>query len=105
VAPTILGFLGIEPPRPLEGQSLCAVLEGGEPEARPHFTLGYHDHVFSRDEEYAMMSRNDGTEARLYDLREDPGMYKDVAGKLPGVVRRMFDDYVIEDAGGPLPRY
>ncbi|MBA2783549.1 MAG: sulfatase, partial [Rubrobacteraceae bacterium] len=65
----------------------------------------YHDHVFTRDEEYAMISRNDGTEARLYDLREDPGMHKDVAGKLPDVARRMFDDYVIEDAGGPLPRY
>jgi hypothetical protein len=52
-----------------------------------------------------MMSRNDGTEARLYDLREDPGMYEDIAGVLPDVTRRMFDDYVLEDAGGPLPRY
>jgi arylsulfatase A-like enzyme len=105
VAPTILGFLGIEPPQPLDGQDLSVMLEGGEPKARPHSTLGYHDHVFTRDEEYAMISRNDGTEARLYDLREDPGMYKDVAGKLPDVARRMFDDYVLEDAGGPLPRY
>jgi arylsulfatase A-like enzyme len=105
VAPTILGFLGIEPPRPLDGQDLSVMLEGGEPEARPHFTLGYHDHVFARDEEYAMMSRNDGTEARLYDLREDPGMYQDVAGDRPDVARRMYDDYVLKDAGGPLPRY
>ena len=105
VAPTILGFLGIEPPQPLDGQDLSVMLEGGEPEARPHFTLGYHDHVFTRDEKYAMMSRNDGTEARLYDLREDSGMYKDVAKDLPDIARRMFDDYVLEDAGGPLPRY
>jgi arylsulfatase A-like enzyme len=105
VAPTILGFLGIEPPQPLDGQDLSVMLEGGEPEARPHFTLGYHDHVFTRDEDYAMMSRNDGTEVRLYDLREDPGMYEDVAGDLPDIARRMFDDYVLEDAGGPLPRY
>ena len=66
-------------------RTLSVMLEGGEPEARPHFTLGYHDHVFTRDEEYAMMSRNDGTEARLYDLREDPGMYEDVAGDLPDI--------------------
>ena len=105
VAPTILGFLGIEPQQELEGQDLSVMLEGGEPEARPHFTLGYHDHVFTRDEKYAMISRNDGSEARLYDLREDPGMYEDVAGDLPDVARRMFDDYVLEDAGGPLPRY
>ena len=105
VAPTILGFLGFEPPQPLDGQDLSVMLKGGEPEARPHFTLGYHDHVFTRDEEYAMISRNDGTEARLYDLREDPGMYEDVAGDHPDTARRMFDDYVLEDAGGPLPRY
>ena len=105
VAPTVLGFLGIEPPQPLDGQDLSVMLKGGEPEARPHFTLGYHDHVFTRDEEYAMISRNDGTEARLYDLREDPGMYEDVAGDRPDVARRMFDDYVLKDAGGPLPRY
>jgi hypothetical protein len=32
-------------------------------------------------------------------------MYEDVAGGLPDIARRMFDDYVLEDAGGPLPRY
>jgi len=105
VAPTILGFSGIEPWQELDGQDLNVILAGGEPEARPHFSLGYHDHVFSRDEEYAMMSRNDGTEARLYDLREDPGMHSDIAGNEPDVVDRMFNDYVLEDAGGPLPRY
>jgi hypothetical protein len=52
-----------------------------------------------------MISRNDGTEVKLYDLREDPGMYKNVAGEHQDVTRRMFDDYVLEDAGGPLPRY
>jgi arylsulfatase A-like enzyme len=105
VAPTILGFLGIEPQQELDGQDLTVMLEDREPEARPHFTLGYHDHVFTRDEDYAMISRNDGTEAKLYDLNEDPGMYKDVAGENPDVTRRMFDNYVLEDAGGPLPRY
>ncbi|HEX6709186.1 MAG TPA: sulfatase [Rubrobacter sp.] len=103
VAPTILGFLGIE--RELDGQDLTVMLDGEEPEARPHFTLGYDDHVFTRDEDYAMISRNDGTEAKLYDLREDPGMHKDIAGEHTDVTRRMFDDYVLEDAGGPLPRY
>ncbi|HET7269667.1 MAG TPA: sulfatase [Rubrobacter sp.] len=103
VAPTILGFLGIE--RELDGQDLTVMLDGEEPEARPHFTLGYDDHVFTRDEDYAMISRNDGTEAKLYDLREDPGMHKDIAGGRSDVTRRMFDDYVLEDAGGPLPRY
>jgi hypothetical protein len=38
-------------------------------------------------------------------VREDPGMRNDIAGKHPTVVRSMFDDYVLKDAGGPLPSY
>ena len=105
VAPTILGFLGIEPEQELDGQDLTVMLDEEEPGARPHFTLGYDDHVFTRDDDYAMISSNDSTEVKLYDLREDPGMYENVAGEHPDVTRRMFDDYVLEDAGGPLPRY
>ncbi len=52
-----------------------------------------------------MMGRNDGTEARLYDLKRDPGMRNDIAGDEPEIVRRMFTDYVVGDAGGSLPTY
>jgi arylsulfatase A-like enzyme len=105
VAPTILGFLGVEPVQPMEGQDLSMLLEGRGPEQRPHFTLGYSEFVWARDEGYAMFGRNDGEEARLYDLLADPKMDSDVAAKRPDVVRRMFDKYVIGDAGGPLPTY
>jgi arylsulfatase A-like enzyme len=105
VAPTILGFLGVEPVQPMEGQDLSMLLEGRGPEQRPHFTLGYSEFVWARDEGYAMFGRNDGEEARLYDLLADPKMDRDVAAKCPDLVRRMFDKYVIGDAGGPLPTY
>jgi arylsulfatase A-like enzyme len=105
VAPTILGFLGIEPQNPMEGTDLSVILDGGEPEERPHFTLGYDKYVWTRDESYAMFAKNDGTQARLYDLRADPAMNRDLAGEQPDVVRRMFEGYVLEDAGGPLPKY
>jgi arylsulfatase A-like enzyme len=105
VAPTILGFLGVEPVQPMEGQDLSVLLEGRRPEQRPHFTLGYSEFVWARDEGFAMFGRNDGEEAKLYDLLADPKMDSDVAAKRPDVVRRMFDKYVIGDAGGPLPTY
>jgi arylsulfatase A-like enzyme len=105
VAPTILGFLGVEPVQPMEGQDLSMLLEGRGPEQRPHFTLGYSEFVWARDEGYAMFGRNDGEEAKLYDLLADPKMDRDVAAKRPDLVRRMFDEYVIGDAGGPLPTY
>jgi arylsulfatase A-like enzyme len=91
VAPTILGFLGIEPPSSMEGQDFSILLDGEEPEVRPHFTLGYSEFAWARDESYAMFARNDGTNARLYDLREDPGMNRDIAADHPAVVRRMME--------------
>ena len=106
VAPTILSALGIEVPEAMEGQDLTVLLDGKEPDqGRSHVTSGYHDHVWAQDDEYALIARNDGSEAKLFDLRSDPGMEKDIAAANQDVARRMFDDYVIGDAGGPLPTY
>ena len=60
--------------------------------------------VWARDEKYVMFSVNDRSDPRLYDLRSDPDMDKNVAGDNPDIVKRMFDNYILEDAGGPLPR-
>ena len=105
VAPTILGFLGIEPEQPMEGQDLSVLFDGGEPEGRPHFTLGYHDHVRALDGDYAMFAKNDGSNVLLYDLGTDPEMNTDIAGSNQDVIDRMWNDYVLQDAGGPLPDY
>jgi arylsulfatase A-like enzyme len=105
VAPTVLASLGVEVPDVMEGQDLSVVLDGGEPEPREHFTLGYDEYVWTRDDRYVMVSRNDRREARLYDLTTDPGMDTDIAAEHPDVVGRMFEEYVLADAGGPLPRY
>ncbi len=105
VAPTILGFLGVEPEQPMDGVDLSVIFDGGQPPERNHFTLGYSEFVWARDEGYAMFGRNDGRRARLYDLANDPKMDEDVAAEHPEVVRRMFDEYVLGDAGGPLPTY
>jgi arylsulfatase A-like enzyme len=106
VAPTILGFLGVEPEQPMDGQDLSVLFDGGKVvEPRPHFTLGYSEFVWVRDEGYAMFGRNNGTRARLYDLTNDPKMDEDVAAEHPAVVRRMFAEYILGDAGGPLPTY
>jgi arylsulfatase A-like enzyme len=105
VAPTVLGVLGIEPLPAMGGQDLSVLFEGGLPEERSHFTLGYDNYVWTRDARYVMVSRNDGSGARLYDLSTDPNMNEDISGAHPDVVRSMFEGYVLQDAGGPLPRY
>jgi arylsulfatase A-like enzyme len=104
VAPTILGALGMEAPAQMTGQDLSVFFAGRKPEQeRSHFTLGYHDHAFARDDDYAMFARNDGAEAHLFDLQDDPGMDKNIADANRDVVKRMWNDYVIKDAGGPMP--
>jgi hypothetical protein len=52
-----------------------------------------------------MFAKNDGSNALLYDLRIDPEMNTDIAGSNQDVINRMWNDYVLEDAGGPLPDY
>jgi arylsulfatase A-like enzyme len=105
VAPTVLSFLGIEPPRPMDGHNLLVLMDDERPNPRPHFTLGFHDHVWCRDEDYAMFCGHDGSNARLYDLHSDPKMDRDIAGQHREIVKRMFEEYVIKGAGGPLPSY
>jgi len=106
VAPTILSMLGIESPQQMEGADLSPIFEGKEPDQRrEHFTLGYNNYVWARDEKYGMVCTNTGAEAKLFDVDEDPGMHKNLAAERPETVKRMFADYVIGDAGGPLPNY
>jgi arylsulfatase A-like enzyme len=103
VAPTVLGQLGIGSPEPMQGQDLSVLFDGNEPDSRPYLTAGYHDHAFARDRRHAMFARNDGAEAHLFDLEKDPMMDKDIAEANPEVVKRMWNDYVVRDADGPLP--
>jgi arylsulfatase A-like enzyme len=102
VAPTILGLLGLLPQERMDGQYLSVLMEGGELPPRDHFTLGYADHVWARDDRYLMFSRNDRSEPHLYDLQNDPAANQNLADRDPDRVRRMFDDYVLADAGGTL---
>ena len=106
VAPTILGALGMEAPAQMTGQDLSVFFAGRKPEQeRSHFTLGYHEYVWARDEDYVMFARNDGSEALLFDIEEDSEMTKNVANAHQEVLKTMWKEYVLEDAGGPLPRY
>ena len=103
VTPTALGFLGVEPPAPMQGADLSVFFGGGQPAPRGHHTAGYHDHVFARDDRHAMFASNDGSGAHLFALEEDPKMDRNIAAGNQDVVKRMWNDYVLKDAGGPLP--
>ena len=103
VAPTILGFLGVGQPAPMDGQNLIPLLEGKVPlEPRDHITQGYKDYVCCRDEHRVMFCRNDGTDAHLFDAVNDADQRRDLAETETETVRRMYEDYAQRDAAGRL---
>ena len=103
MAPTVLGALGVDTVEPMAGQDLSVLLRGGEPEPRPYLTSAYSSYVWARDDRHVVFSRGDGTHARLYDARADAGQREDLAPENPGLVERMFEDYLLRDSGKPLP--
>ena len=103
VAPTILGALGVAAPVRMEGTDLGKLVLGELP-ARQYVTAGMDDFVWCRDESHVYFARNDGRDARLFDLCTDPEQQKNVASERPSVVQMMFER-ILSDAGGPLPDY
>lgn len=104
IAPTVFGVMDLETEQQMQGQDLGVILDGKEPElVRPYITLGYDNYSWAEDDDWALSARNDGEEARLYELKEDPEMNKNVASGNPDVVKRMYDGYIVKDAGGDAP--
>lgn len=104
IAPTILAMLGIGLPEAMEGINLWDFVDGAGGRRRQYVTSGFNNYVWCRDDRYVYMSRNDGAEARLYDVETDPHQLDDVSAARPEVCQEMFQR-VLADAGGPLPNY
>ena len=106
IASTVLAIAGREPRKPMDGTSLLPILEGGEMAVeRTHWTSGLNNYVWVTDGTLQMIARNDGSNAKLYDIIADPGQTKDLASARPDDVKRLFG-LVVQDAGGaPLPNY
>jgi arylsulfatase A-like enzyme len=105
VAPTILSFLGVEQPEPMDGEDLMPLLVGKDPErARDHFTQGMYRYICCRDERRVMFCRSDGADAHLFDAINDAAQGRDLAEAEPETVRRMYQEYAQKDAADRLPR-
>jgi len=95
---TIISFLGIPPPYPLDGQDLLPIVRGERHKVRDYLTCGHTAYVRAVDDEYALIALRTGDEPRLHDLKNDPEEKVNLAKERPQTVKRMFD-YVMEDAG------
>jgi arylsulfatase A-like enzyme len=101
---TILALLGIEPPEALDGINLWDFVDSSGGQRRQYVTSAFNDYVWCRDDRYVYMARNNGAEARLYDMEADPQQFDDIAAAKPEICQEMFQR-VLADAGGPLPTH
>ena len=104
ILPTILAFLGLSPPAPVDGRNLWEWVTGEREDRREYMTSIFGGWVWCRDEDYAYISDLDGEHRRLYDLHEDPGQHSNIAEERPDICERMYNR-ILRDAGGSLPRY
>jgi len=103
VAPTVLDWAGVPPPRPLEGIPLPL---GGGAAAKRHAIVAQYG-----TDRYAVRTRswklivNHGDGAELYHLETDPGEQHDVAERHPQVTERLRAELSawLEERGSPPP--
>ena len=101
IVPTVLAALGATPRVALEGVDLLQ-MAADRIRPREHVSCGYNDYSWCRDGRRVYITRNDGTDAQLFDMEADPQQEHDLAAAEQGVVSLMHQK-LLSDAGGPLP--
>jgi arylsulfatase A-like enzyme len=100
--PTVLDWVGLEAPLPLDGRSLLPMIAGDDA-GRPFVTSGFGDFIRYQDREHYFVSRNDRQEQRLFSIEDDPDLENDIAPENAELCEELFNR-VVEDAGGSLPQ-
>ena len=104
VAPTHLRMAGVRRPERMDGVDLSRVFRHKELPARHFAWGGYSDSFFIRSRRWMLWGFNRPGNFKLFDLRRDPGMNRNVARRYPGIVRELLGD-IVSRAGGRLPWY
>jgi len=87
VAPTAFEALGLALPPAFQGRSLLALAHGGETGAEVAFSEFLEGQRAVTGQRYKLIQRGD--RPLFYDLREDPGELRNVAGEQPIAARAM----------------
>jgi len=81
VLPTLCDFAGVPVPHGPSGRSVRSLVEGKQPAWRPYLVSELHDGRMVRTESHKyVVFRRDQTSEFLFDLRNDPGETRNLAG-------------------------
>ncbi len=101
---TLMEMAGIETPSDLDGKNVWTWATGNKPQTRDYATCMFYPWLWCFDGDYAYMSYLDGTQEKLYDLRNDPEQTTNIADERREVCetmhRRLWDEM-----GGDPPQY
>lgn len=100
IASTLLAYMDVATPGAMDGEDLSVLFAGGEPPERPYFTASYADHVLAGNDDWFLISDNQGENKRLYEREREEA---DLAADNGDVVDRLWGG-ILDDAGGTLPR-
>jgi arylsulfatase A-like enzyme len=105
VGPTLMTMAGHEPPDGLDGTDLSPLLDGDQPAAKRPFAYGgYANFSFVREDRWKLIARNDTSWNMLFDIAADPHEWRELSGRHPQVVRRLWKQLLEKTESRP-PRY
>ena len=104
ILPTIFGFFGKEKPEIFDGLDLSGFIyeEDHELENRDYITCGMNLCTVYKDDKYALITSNDKSRQKLFDLSKDPGWNENIASDNPDICEELFKK-IEDDAKGDLP--
>jgi arylsulfatase A-like enzyme len=106
VVATLAAWAGVD--LATEGQDLMPLVEGGPWEDRPFVTGAFDNWVTYQDQSHKLIRRIDDPDgvsnAKLYDLRQDPQEQHNIAPDEPALVEELYRR-ILRDAGGDVPHY
>jgi len=103
ILPTIFGFLNKEKPDIFDGIDLSLFLEGEDQfiENRDYITCGFHECTLYKDDQYALITFNNRSTQKLFNLSKDPEWNNNISMDNPDICNELYEK-IEKDAKGEL---
>ena len=107
ILPTLFGFLEKEKADVFDGIDLSIFIDGEDQliNNRNYMTCGYNIYSLYKDDHYALITSNDESEQKLFNLRTDPEWNKNIAESNPDICKDLFKKIVTDARGDLLLEY